>query len=151
MSEEKKVGDDYEPKGGYVAVDNGDWDKGKIVLEKSPVFVALIDPLFSTEHTTVFSGGTDGVHEYVVAESGRDSILCQVKFQDGPIKKVGVNGVHNEDLLLMVLNRLRHFQKGDFACRENAIAITKIEEAVMWLRNRTLGRQARGVEGTYEV
>ena len=54
----------------------------------------------------------------------------------------------NEDLIAIVIDRMRGFQSGDYACRDNAIALTKLEEALMWLRNRTNGREARGVEGT---
>jgi predicted deacetylase len=56
--------------------------------------------------------------------------------------------VQNEDLIGCVLARLQAFQKGEFACRENALAITKLEEALLWLRARTNGREQRGVEGT---
>jgi hypothetical protein len=35
----------------------------------------------------------------------------------------------------------------EFSCRENAIALTKIQEAMMWLQKRTRDRVARGVEG----
>jgi len=45
---------------------------------------------------------------------------------------------------------LRSFQAGPYACRENALALTKIEEAMHWLNHRTAERQARGVEGTSE-
>lgn len=79
------------------------------------------------------------------------SILGQIKFQNGPIKEVGVNGVHNEDLLVIVLDRLQGFQNSEFKCRENAIAITKIEEALLWLNKRTRDREIRGVEGTHIV
>ena len=57
----------------------------------------------------------------------------------------------NEDLLVMVVRRLEGFQNSEFKCRENACAITKIEEALMWLSKRTMGRENRGVEGTHEV
>lgn len=72
-----------------------------------------------------------------------------VMFQNGPIKEVGVNGVTQEVLLAIVIDRLRSFQEGDYRCRENAIALTKIEEALMWLQSRTRARQSRGVEGTH--
>lgn len=71
-----------------------------------------------------------------------------IDFQSGPIKEAGVNGLTNELLLSIVVDRVRTFQKGPFACRENAIALTKIEEALLWLHSRTRGRVARGVEGT---
>ena len=78
-------------------------------------------------------------------------ILSEIHFQEGPIKECGVNGVCNEDLIAMVICRLEHFQKSEFACRENALAITKLEESLLWLRKRTMGRENRGVEGTHIV
>ncbi len=75
--------------------------------------------------------------------------LCLIEFQNGPIKEAGINGVMNEDLIAIVIDRMRGFQSGDYACRDNAIALTKLEEALMWLRNRTNEREARGVEGTH--
>jgi hypothetical protein len=71
-----------------------------------------------------------------------------VLFQNGPIKDHGVNGITQEALLAIVIDRLRSFQAGPFACRENAIALTHCEEALMWLQRRTVARIKRGVEGT---
>jgi len=51
----------------------------------------------------------------------------------------------------MVLDRLQSFQSSEYHCRENALAITKLEEALFWLRARTDGREARGVEGTHAI
>lgn len=79
------------------------------------------------------------------------SILCEINFQKGPIKENGVNGCCNEDLIAMVIRRLEGFQLSEFKCRENAVAITKLEESLMWLRKRTNDREARGVEGTNTV
>ena len=88
-------------------------------------------------------------HFEVLNNDGK--MVGKVDFQCGPIKECGVNGVNNEDLLLMVLTRLNSFQNTDFACRENALAITKIEESLMWLRKRTSDREMRGIEGTHTV
>jgi hypothetical protein len=74
-----------------------------------------------------------------------------VLFQHGPIKEVGVNGVTQEALLAICIDRLRSFQNGPFKCRENAIALTHLEEALMWLQRRTVERIKRGVEGTHTV
>ena len=73
---------------------------------------------------------------------------CYINFQDGPIKEFGVNGITQEALLAIVIDRLRGFQVGDFKCRENAIALTHCEDALLWLQKRTRDRLARGVEGT---
>lgn len=73
-----------------------------------------------------------------------------ILFQNGPINEAGVNGVTQEVLLAIVADRLRSFQSGPYACRENALALTKIEEAQHWLHSRTLARMQRGVEGTHQ-
>ena len=77
--------------------------------------------------------------------------LIEVKFQEGPIKEAGVNGVMNEDLINMVIDRLEHYQGSEFECEENAQAITHLSEALAALGLRTLRREERGVEGTYKV
>jgi len=74
--------------------------------------------------------------------------MAQVHFQEGPIRETGVNGVSNEALLAVLIDRLETFQKGQFSCPENAKALTKLEEAGLWLHKRTMNRTVRGVEGT---
>lgn len=73
---------------------------------------------------------------------------CCIKFQNGPIQEAGINGISNEALLAIVEDRLLGFQSGQYACRENAVALTKLQESMMWLQKRTRDRMARGVEGT---
>ncbi len=81
-------------------------------------------------------------------QSGR--VNCLIEFQDGPINEVGINGISNESLLAIVEHRLLGFQSGPYSCRENAIALTKIQEAMHWLQHRTNDRLNRNVEGTSE-
>lgn len=73
---------------------------------------------------------------------------CIIGFQKGPVAEAGVNGISNESLLAVLIDRMQGFQSGPFACRDNAIALTHLEEALMWLQKRTQDRLARGVEGT---
>lgn len=70
-----------------------------------------------------------------------------VKFHEGELGPEGPNGVGIEALLAVAIDRLRIHQSGPCACRENAIALTKLEESLMWLGHRTKDRQQRGVEG----
>lgn len=77
--------------------------------------------------------------------------MADILFQNGPIPEVGVNGVTHEALIAIVVDRLRSFQAGPYACRENALALTKLEEAQHWLHSRTRARMNRGVEGTHTV
>ena len=84
-------------------------------------------------------------HEYEIL---CEKVGCRIAFQNGPIKEFGVNGVTQEALLAIVCDRLRSFQAGQYSCRENAVALTHLETAQLWLHKRTLDRLARGVEGT---
>lgn len=73
-----------------------------------------------------------------------------ILFQNGPIGEGGngINGLTHEALLSIVADRLRSFQSGPYACKANDCALTRIEEAMHWLQQRTLERMRRGVEGT---
>ncbi len=73
-----------------------------------------------------------------------------VQFQDGPIGEYGLNGATHESLLAIVIDRLKSFQAGPYSCRENALALTALQEAMHWLHHRTRERMLRGVEGTHE-
>lgn len=73
--------------------------------------------------------------------------VTTLRFQLGPVKEVGVNGVTNEAVLEVLLHRMQHLN-AQFPCRENSLAITNLEQALMWLERRTRNRKARGVEGT---
>ena len=72
-----------------------------------------------------------------------------VRFQTAPIGVAGQNGAQIEDVLHVAEARLQMFQANPKTrCRENAIALTKIQEALHWLDQRTMVRQELGVEGT---
>lgn len=58
------------------------------------------------------------------------------------------NGTTNEEVLAVLIDRLNYLH-AKFPCRENAIAITHVETALLWLNHRTVNRQARGVEGKH--
>ena len=70
-----------------------------------------------------------------------------ILFQNGPIKEAGLNGITQEALLAIVIDRLRSFQAGPFACVSNQTALVKCKEALDALKFRTTCRLARGVEG----
>ncbi len=73
----------------------------------------------------------------------------EIHFQHGTIPENGVNGVTNEAVLDLLAMRLRALNQS-FPCRENSLAITKIEEARLWLQERTRIREDQGVEGKHE-
>jgi hypothetical protein len=85
-------------------------------------------------------------------------IGLSITWQNGPLgrpdaqgQRPGPNGAFVEGVLQAALGRLQHYQATKFKCRENALAITKVEEALHWLQSRTTSREIRGVEGTHEV
>ena len=96
-------------------------------------------------------GPGNACHRYHISPIDNSDVFAKVLFQKGPIEESGINGCHNEDLIAIVLDRLYGFQGSEYKCRENAIAITKLEEALLWLKERTAKRTARGVEGTHIV
>lgn len=66
--------------------------------------------------------------------------------QNGPIKEVGKNGCQVTDVIAVAKHIIEELNK-KFPCRENAMTITKLDEALMWQKKRTDDRIAREVEG----
>lgn len=78
-----------------------------------------------------------------------EKCAADIQFQKGPRKlSESTHGVIDTDLLEIVRDRLKCFQAGEFATRENACALTHIEEALMWMNRRVEDRIERGVLGT---
>lgn len=78
-------------------------------------------------------------------------VVQRFDFQNGPIKEVGTNGITHEVLLAIIIDRLEGFQRGEWACEENAQVLGHLREALAILEVRTKLRDERGVEGTHEV
>lgn len=84
-------------------------------------------------------------HHHVYVRHDKNSISFTI--QNGPIKEHGVNGcqvgaiIHAARAMIAGLNE-------KYPCRENALAITKLDEALLWLSARKADRVKRGVEGT---
>jgi hypothetical protein len=77
-----------------------------------------------------------------------------ITWQNGPLGRGAdrkePNGAFVEGVIQAALHRLEFYQFGKFKCRENALAITKLEEALHWCHARTERREMQGVEGTYQ-
>lgn len=78
-------------------------------------------------------------------EKGKAPIVS-FTIQSDPIGEVGVNGIQAVDMLEYV-KYLFQSLNDSFPCRENALTITKIEEAIHWQHARTTDRLNRNVEG----
>ena len=89
-------------------------------------------------------------HHYKIYNNKSGDLLQEIKFQFGPIQENGVNGIQNEDLLGIVIDRLIGFQTGDYECQENEVALHACIDACAALQLRTAKRKSRGVEGKSE-
>lgn len=95
-------------------------------------------------------------HDYELANFEDPSVPGQtLKFINkhvSPVDNTVLETVHdgttNEEVLAMLVDRLK-FLQDKFPCRENYIAIEKLDEALLWLNKRTADRKARGVEGKH--
>jgi hypothetical protein len=105
---------------------------------------------------TVFTKGKKGngmaYHQYTIQPAHRTDIEWDIQFQNGARFEDGSTlGFLDVDLLEIVRNRLQSFQQGGFSCRENAIALTHIEEALLWMNKRVEDRAERDVLETEKV
>lgn len=131
--------------GGYYAIPAAEFDQ---LYEAGPTELRRVSFLASVDHRTYAADapeyGASHLYHMVVGQAGH---VQTVKFQKGPIKEVGLNGVQDAQLLSILIDRLRGFNAA-FPSRENAIALTHLQEAENWMIRRTLEREQRGVEGT---
>lgn len=98
------------------------------------------------------NGGANHEYHIVFNDDNSDNYLdgvVTIQFQNGARKlETSTHGVLDTDLLEIIRHRLQCFQQGEFATRENACALTHIEEALMWLNRRVEDRIEREVLGT---
>ena len=68
---------------------------------------------------------------------GLDYINNMITFQiqKGPIKDSGVNGCQVDTIVEAAKLIVEGLNK-NYPCRENSMAITKLDEALMWMRER---------------
>lgn len=80
-----------------------------------------------------------------------------ISWQNGPLgrvedgSRIAPNGAFVETVISAVVAKIEHYQSTKFKCRENAIALTHLETALLWLNKRTMDRENRKVEGTHTV
>jgi len=74
---------------------------------------------------------------------------AEIRWQSGTVPAEGVNGHQPQEVLELVAERLRELNE-TVPSRETSLAITNVEQAILWLDERTRDRVARGVEGTHE-
>src|SRR5678815_4081767 len=94
------------------------------------------------------------VPTYVVTNEGlQNAATVKVEFCKGNKEDESVprqEGFFTESLICLSKKYLEENNVGDLASRETSMAITKLDEALMWLQKRADDRQLRGVQGTYK-
>jgi len=97
-------------------------------------------------------GGASHSYEFrYLLPDGLESRVGLLQFQKGPRNVKGSTpGLTANAVLAAVVHHLRGFQEGDYRNRQTACAITHIEEAIHWIKDRADERAKRGVLGTYE-
>lgn len=137
-------------------------DQQNVAPKESIRMVEMYDTLSNHKYTSIFHEEqieNNAPHHFFIVdkasavnrENFNPIILGSIDFQNGPILTSGVNGVMGENLIAICIKRLEYFQNSDFATKENAMALTKLQEAMMWLQKRTSDRELREVEGTHNI
>ena len=83
-------------------------------------------------------------HHFIYVRHDKNSLSFTL--QNGPIREAGKNGCQVTDVIAVAKHIIEELNK-KFPCRENAMTITKLDEALMWQKERTEDREARKVEG----
>lgn len=101
----------------------------------------------------------DIVGKHEVDENGMPAgghttgVGIDIHWQNGPLgrgkDRKEPNGAFVEGVIAAAIDRIQWYQSSKFKCRENALAITKLEEALLWMQWRTIQREKRNVEGTH--
>lgn len=109
----------------------------EVVPAPAPAVEVPVDPAPLIQPGTVDSDSR---------EFGGPGLGWSLRFQNGA-RELGRNGATSEEVIDALIEHIGYFQKGKYACRENALALTKLEEAKHWLQARATSRVARGVLG----
>jgi hypothetical protein len=83
-------------------------------------------------------------NKFVYVRNDKNSIAFTL--QDGPVGQAGVNGCQVVTLIEAAKKIIEGLNE-KFPCRENAMTITKLDEALLWQDKRTKDRESRQVEG----
>lgn len=79
---------------------------------------------------------------------GEEIFFCKGNREDESVHRH--EGFFSETLIETVKQFLQENNVGELATRETSMAITKLDEALMWLQKRSDDRKRRGVQGTYQ-
>src|SRR5690606_41698989 len=108
----------------------------------------------TNDGVTIHKTATYEGQQYALSNAGIADIdtftlrFCKGSKDDPSIPRQ--RGLFTESLLEACRKYLADNNQGVMATRETSLAITKIEEALLWLGKRAEDRKRRGVQGTYK-
>ncbi|HLE33392.1 MAG TPA: ABC transporter ATPase [Bacteroidota bacterium] len=92
-----------------------------------------------------YTDGTMGTGQ--ATTSGRIEI-ARIRYQCGPRHESGSTpGILDGVLLAIIADRMEKFQAGPYSSREGAFVLTKVQEAMHWLKARADRRAREGTLG----
>lgn len=128
--------------------DKGSTPSGVTILDMSKLKERNPD-MFTSSGQMDYKMFEQDVRPYNFIYVRHDVSSVSFTLQNGPIKENGVNGCQVTDMI-EVAKMIIEGLNDKFPCRENAMTITKLDEALMWQTKRTTDRENRGVEGKSE-
>lgn len=75
-----------------------------------------------------------------------------IEWQNGPMTTPeDQNGAFVIDVIQIAIDRINFYNDSKFRCRENSLAVTKLEEAIHWLESRRTRRAQEGILGSHDT
>jgi hypothetical protein len=110
---------------------------------KHPKLISHAEGDFWTFQVPTYFVNDDGIQD----GEGLEIKLCRGNKMDENAPRQ--EGVFTETLLQLCKEYLEGVNKGELASRDTSVAITKIDEALLWIGKRAEDRKMREVQGTY--
>lgn len=110
---------------------------------------AIGEPGARQDEYHIFSHRTDSLTHEVVDEKIHYHVkpLAVLKFQTGPLREIGVDGITDVSLLAVMIHRLENLQvTEEYACEDNLEAKEHLVEAMKILQRRSRPRLERGLK-----
>lgn len=107
-------------------------------MEKINEFAEAFPRNFFT-YVEILDEGKDGnqvLHDFDIKSALDDSLLSSIHFQQGDPFEVGVNGIRNEDLLRILIERVSSFRNSNPTDFENENALAHLYEAYWWMSQK---------------
>lgn len=123
----------------------------KAIFEKVEPYKYLV-PIYTVKEGVgieIVSSQAYGHNKYDTSECLYIEMLRGSKIE-GENVLPKIDGVLVEQLITVAIDHLKSVNVGELATRETSLAITKLEEAGLWLMKRELDRKRNNTLGTYQ-